>query len=152
MSSLVKQFHLTASQAHAIKNKDTARNHVLINDRLVDDWGRNLQVSSTLRCLAKAGWEVVESSHGIPVSYIPMGLDATIAYDFAGFKDDKFYRCASHHRCTRFLGEIKAKIYGRKGDISIEVESFILKEIPAKPRTPAVTAQIQDAAVSWWKH
>ncbi len=58
---------------------------VLIQGEYVDGLGGGIcQVSSTLYNAAlKAGMDVVQRSpHGRPVSYVPLGRDATVAYDY----------------------------------------------------------------------
>lgn len=110
---------------------------VLIDGRLVDDWGGGIcQVSSTLYvALLKAGFEVVERhNHGIPVAYIPMGLDATIAYDLLDLKMKNCTGVPVIIDIGAHWGELIAKVYGRKVDVSIEVESIILEEFPAEVR------------------
>lgn len=62
---------------------------VIINDKLVPDYGGGVcQVATTLyNAVLLAGLTVVERSpHTLPVSYVPVGKDATIAGDIIDFK------------------------------------------------------------------
>lgn len=58
---------------------------VIMEDRLIEDVGGGVcQVSSTLYNAALlAGLEIVaRSSHSLPPSYVPLGRDATVAFDY----------------------------------------------------------------------
>jgi len=62
---------------------------VIVNDQLALGVGGGIcQVSSTLYNSAlKAGLTIVERhNHGLPVAYLPPGLDATVAYDYLDLK------------------------------------------------------------------
>lgn len=62
---------------------------VIINNELVPDLGGGVcQVSTTLyNSLLLADFEIVERvNHSIPVSYAPVGRDATVAYGWIDFK------------------------------------------------------------------
>ena len=62
---------------------------VIVNDQLTLGIGGGIcQLSSTLYNSAlKAGLTIVERhNHGLPVAYLPPGLDATVAYDYLDLK------------------------------------------------------------------
>ena len=62
---------------------------VIVNNELVQGPGGGVcQVSTTLyNCVLLAGLEVVErSNHSLPVSYVPIGRDATVVYEAIDFK------------------------------------------------------------------
>ena len=115
--------------------------HVYSGNKVVDGIGGGIcQVSSTLyNAVVLADLEIVyRTNHSIPVSYVPLGRDATVSYgtiDFK-FKNDKatpvkFEVIADGNRLT-------VNIYGRKKykkDISIETNvtgsvPFSTTEIP----------------------
>ena len=90
---------------------------VFINEDLIDDWGGGIcQVSSTLYNAALlADMTIIErSAHYQPVSYVPIGLDATV--DFDSMLDLKIQN--SLHNSLFIMAEIKGneivvRIYGR---------------------------------------
>ena len=101
---------------------------VIINDEFVDDIGGGIcQVSTTLFNTALlANLEIEErSSHSLPVSYVPIGRDATVSY---GSLDFKFSNNTADYLYlkTTVQGEyITIKIFGNtvyKRDVTIESE------------------------------
>jgi vancomycin resistance protein YoaR len=99
---------------------------VIINDEFVDDIGGGIcQVSTTLfNSALLANLEIEErSSHSLPVSYVPIGRDATVSY---GSLDFKFSNSTADYLYlkTSVQGEyITIKIFGNtayKSDVSIE--------------------------------
>lgn len=62
--------------------------NVIIDNQMAKDYGGGVcQVSSTLYNTAlDAGMEIIERhSHGLPVTYVPPGRDATVSYGFLDF-------------------------------------------------------------------
>jgi len=62
---------------------------IIVNGELIPGVGGGIcQVSSTLYNAAlKAGLTIVERhNHGLPIAYLPPGLDATVAYDYLDLK------------------------------------------------------------------
>ncbi len=112
---------------------------VIIGDGLVDDYGGGVcQVSTTLYvAMLKAGFKVQERyAHGLPVTYVPLGLDATVSYDYLDMKMNNAGDAPFVLAIYAVDGVLTAKVYGQDpGDFRIEVESSILKEIPAEPAT-----------------
>jgi len=81
---------------------------VIVDGQLAEGYGGGIcQVSSTLfNAAAEAGMTVVERhAHGKTVGYVPVGMDATVAY---GLKDFRFVNPYD------FPVKIKAKTYGDK--------------------------------------
>lgn len=93
------------------------------------------QVSTTLyQAVLKSDMEVTSRrNHGLPVGYVPMGQDATIAY---GYIDFKFVNNKNFPVYIEMLvrgGEIYAKLYGKKADnIYVNLESEVLEVIEPK--------------------
>lgn len=88
---------------------------VIVNNQLVDGLGGGVcQVSTTLyNSVLLAGLEVVSrSNHSIPVSYVPPGRDATVAYDTIDFVFRN--NTPSHIYIKTFVsgGQATVKIYG----------------------------------------
>lgn len=112
---------------------------VIVGDELVDDYGGGVcQVSTTLYvAMLKAGLKVQERyAHGLPVSYVPLGFDATVSYDYLDLKMKNTGDAPFVVTMEAKDGVLTAKVFGRDpGDFRIEVESSIIKEIPAEPVT-----------------
>ncbi|QUL98780.1 MAG: VanW family protein [Candidatus Fermentithermobacillus carboniphilus] len=109
---------------------------VFVGNEIVDDFGGGVcQVSTTLYvALCKAGFQVVERhNHGMPVAYVPLGLDATVVFDLLDLKmkNDTGFPCVI--KAETGQGRITVKVFGKKENgLSIEVESRIIEEIPAE--------------------
>jgi len=88
---------------------------VIVNNRLVDGPGGGVcQVSSTLyNAVLLANLQILErANHSLPVSYVPMGRDATVSY---GYIDFRFRNDTESYIYLRSLvegGQITFKIYG----------------------------------------
>ncbi len=110
---------------------------VIVGGGLVDDYGGGVcQVSTTLYiAMLEAGLQVRERyAHGLPVSYVPLGWDATVSY---GYLDLKMKNASDSPYVFDLVardGAITARVFGRDmGSLRIAVESSIVKEIPAEP-------------------
>lgn len=109
---------------------------VIINNELVDGLGGGVcQVSTTLyNCILLANLEVVErTNHSLPVSYVPIGRDATVVYDAIDLKFRN--NTDSYLYIKSFInnGRLTFKIYGNtayKRDVS--VYSWVTQEIEPK--------------------
>ncbi|HHT85597.1 MAG TPA: hypothetical protein GXZ88_07545 [Firmicutes bacterium] len=116
---------------------------VFIGDQVVDDYGGGVcQVSTTLYvALLKAGFEIVERyNHGMPVSYVPLGLDATVAYDILDLKMKNCLDAPCILKTEAKDGCLTVKVFGKKvPDLVIELEARVVKEIPAQPVSDSVT-------------
>lgn len=100
---------------------------IVFRDEFVPGVGGGVcQVSSTLYNAALlAGLEIVErSNHSLPVWYVPLGRDATVAY---GWKDLKFRNNTSGYLLIRTRvrgGALTVKIFGNteeKKDVQLKV-------------------------------
>lgn len=93
------------------------------------------QVSTTLYQMAlKSDMEIISrQNHGLPVSYVPMGQDATVAY---GYIDFKFKNNKEYPVYIEGLVEgstLYMRLYGKKtNNIYINLESRILEVIEPK--------------------
>ncbi len=99
---------------------------VIIDNELVEGLGGGVcQVSSTLyNAVLLAGIEIVErSNHSLPVSYVPIGRDATVVYGVVDFKfQNNTGRCL-YLKTMVNNGELTIKIFGdtsRKYKVVIE--------------------------------
>ncbi len=110
-----------------------------VNEETVDDYGGGVcQVSTTLYVsMLKAGFAVAERyCHAKPVEYVPMGLDATVTYDYLDLKMTNTSDAPHLLRVVSRGGELVAEVFGRPSkDLKIEIESRVLKEFPAQGNT-----------------
>lgn len=115
---------------------------VIVGERYEDDYGGGVcQVSTTAYvAMLQAGFSIRERyCHGLPVDYVPLGLDATVAWDYLDLKmtNPGPYPCILRARVTG--GALTVDVFGKRiPGLKIEVESRILQEIPAvQPSQPA---------------
>lgn len=106
---------------------------VIVDNEFVDGLGGGVcQVSTTLyNCVLLAGLEVVERTcHSLPVSYVPIGRDATVVYgaidfSFCNNTDDYIY-------VKSFVsgGQLGIKIYGNTAHKKdVQVNTWVTQEI-----------------------
>lgn len=109
---------------------------VIVNDQLVDGVGGGVcQVSTTLyNAVLLAGLELIERhNHSLPVTYVPVGQDATVVY---GALDFRFYNSTSH--CVYLKTEVKTnqltiKIFGNTtNNPTITVKSWVAQVLEPK--------------------
>lgn len=106
---------------------------VIINNEFVDGLGGGVcQVSTTLyNSVLLANLEVVErSNHSLPVSYVPIGQDATVVYDNVDFKFRNNTGSYLYTKALVYGGQITLKFYGNtayKRDVS--VNTWVTQEI-----------------------
>ena len=116
-----------------------------VGEETVDDYGGGVcQVSTTVYvALLQAGFGVVERyCHAKPVDYVPMGLDATVVYDYLDLKMVNVGDAPCLLRVTASNGALTADVFGRlEPDLRIEVESLVLKEFPAETPVKGQDAQ-----------
>jgi vancomycin resistance protein YoaR len=128
---------------------------VILNGKLVPGIGGGIcQVSTTLyNAVLRAGLEIVERrSHSLPVSYAPLGQDATFASGYINFK---FRNSSGKHLLIRTSSEgsrLTVKLFGTlERNVSYEIKSATLKEIdpPKKfvmnPTLPKGSVQLLQA-------
>lgn len=83
-----KNFKWSEIIGPASKEQGYVLGNVIIDNQMAKDYGGGVcQVSSTLYNTAlDAGMEIIERhSHGLPVTYVPPGRDATVSYGFLDF-------------------------------------------------------------------
>lgn len=127
-------FSFNAATGPRSKERGYRMAGVFFGDDLIDDYGGGVcQVSTTLYiALLKAGLTVEERyNHGIPVSYVPLGMDATVVFDLLDLKIRNAQEFPVLISAKTQGGAITACVFGsRKDDLDIVIESRVLKEIP----------------------
>lgn len=111
--------------------------HVILGNNFTDDFGGGIcQVSSTLyNAVLKLDLKISERTHhSIPISYIPLGRDATVNY---GSSDLKFINNKKYPIYIKAIANndnVEFKIYSNNelNKISIEIESKVEKVIKPK--------------------
>lgn len=107
---------------------------VVVGSKLVDDYGGGVcQVSSTVYVsMLKAGLTVVERhNHGLPVSYIPLGLDATVSYEYLDLKMRNDFDFPVLVDTLVSGGMLSCAVYGMPAaSFSVELQTKVLSEIP----------------------
>jgi vancomycin resistance protein YoaR len=106
---------------------------VILNGKMVPGIGGGIcQVSTTLyNAVLRAGLEIVERrNHSLPVSYAPLGQDATFAEGYINFKfrnsTDKYILI----RTSSEGGRLTVKLFGSLDvGVSYEIKSVTLQEI-----------------------
>jgi vancomycin resistance protein YoaR len=110
---------------------------VIVGERLEDDYGGGVcQVSTTVYvAMLQAGFTITERyCHGLPVDYVPLGLDATVAWDYLDLKMTNPGPAPCILRARTSPGTLTVDVFGKRTPgLKIEVESRVLKEIPAGP-------------------
>jgi len=106
---------------------------VIINNELVDGLGGGVcQVSTTLyNCILLANLEVVErTNHSLPVSYVPIGRDATVVYDVLDLKFRNNTGSYIYIKSYIAGGRLTFKIYGNTAcKKEIQVNSWVTREL-----------------------
>lgn len=127
---------------------------IIVNNEFVDGLGGGVcQVSTTLyNCVLLANLEIVERvCHSLPVSYVPIGRDATVVYDAIDFifrnNTDSYLLIKTYVSAS----QVTFKIFGNssfKRDVSVyswiteEIEPpVVYKEDPNLPRGEQVVVQ-----------
>jgi len=107
--------------------------NVIVGNKLEEDLGGGVcQVSTTLYNAVLLADLAVEqrSNHSIPVSYVPVGRDAAVAYDYLDFKFKNVLD--SHVLIKTFIGSdsLTVKIYGAPDPHKqVQIESRVTKTI-----------------------
>ena len=100
--------------------------HVYSGNKVVEGIGGGIcQVSSTLyNAVVRADLEIVyRTNHSIPVSYVPIGCDATVSYGTIDFKFKNNKDTPVKIECIADGNNLTVNIYGRKKylkDITVE--------------------------------
>ncbi|NQS76639.1 MAG: vanomycin resistance protein VanB [Peptococcaceae bacterium] len=106
---------------------------VIVNNELVDGLGGGVcQVSTTLyNSVLLANLEIVERyNHSMPISYVPIGRDATVVYDALDFKFSNNTADYLYLKSYIGSGQITINIYGNttyKKDV--RVEAYVTREL-----------------------
>lgn len=118
------------------------------------------QVSSTLynACLT-AGMNIVERhNHSVAVGYVPVGLDATVAYPYRDFKFKNTADSAIYINAFTRGSQLWVKIYGKRAEpIRVKIERYIDKTIPyttvekPDPSLAPGTAKVEHQGVPGYK-
>jgi vancomycin resistance protein YoaR len=97
--------------------------------------------------MLKAGFEATERyCHAKPVTYVPMGLDATVAYGYLDLRMTNPGDAPCLVRATAKGGRLTAEVFGMPlPDLRIEIESKVLKEFPPDA---GVQAPVVEGAVA----
>lgn len=88
---------------------------VIVGNTLEPGLGGGIcQVSSTLyNAVLLAGLEIVERhNHGLAVSYVPLGMDATVAYGFLDFRFKNNTDYPIYIRAVAGAGKLQISVYG----------------------------------------
>jgi vancomycin resistance protein YoaR len=108
---------------------------VIVDGKIVPGIGGGIcQVSTTLyNAVLRAGLEVVERrNHSLPISYAPLGQDATFAQGYINFK---FRNNTGHYvliRTETDERQITVKLFGNTPvGMTYEVESNVVQTLPA---------------------
>jgi len=108
--------------------------HVYSGSKVVDGIGGGIcQVSSTLyNAVVLADLEIVyRTNHSLPVSYVPLGRDATVSYGSIDFKFKNNKATPIKFELIADGSYLTVNVYGRKKYIKdISVETSILGSIP----------------------
>ncbi|MCZ8523587.1 MULTISPECIES: VanW family protein [Paenibacillus] len=107
---------------------------VIVNGKLVPGVGGGIcQVSSTLyNAVLRAGLTIVERrNHSLPVSYVPLGQDATFATGHIGFK---FRNSTEHYLLIRTSAtdrSMTVKLYGQSPpELTYDIVSKTVETLP----------------------
>lgn len=109
---------------------------VIINNRLVDGVGGGVcQVSSTLyNAVLLANLEVLErTNHSLPVSYVPVGRDATVVYGAIDFRFRNNTESYIYIRSVVSGNRLTFKIYGNTDyKVPVEIRNRITEVLEPK--------------------
>lgn len=112
---------------------------VIYNGKLVPGVGGGIcQVSSTLyNAVLRAGLEIVERrNHSLPVSYVPLGQDATYSDGYINFRFRNSSDAFILVRTVTESNKLTVKIFGNlPASVTYEIESFTLQELAAPVKT-----------------
>jgi hypothetical protein len=111
---------------------------VILNGKLVPGIGGGIcQVSSTLyNAVLRAGLQIIERrNHSLPVSYVPLGQDATYATGYINFR---FRNSSEHYLLIRTAienNQLTIKLFGTiPQDKSYEIKSEVVERIQPSTR------------------
>lgn len=103
--------------------------YVIVGNRFEPGLGGGVcQVSSTLyNAVLLAGLEIVERhNHGLAITYVPMGLDATVSYGTQDFQFKNTTSSPIYIRAVTNGGELTISTYGNlKDKVNVKLTHFI---------------------------
>ncbi|MBD0384145.1 VanW family protein [Paenibacillus sedimenti] len=106
---------------------------VILNGKLVPGIGGGIcQVSSTLyNAVLRSGLEIIERrNHSLPVSYVPLGQDATFASGYINFKFRNNTGAYLLIRAVTTDRDVTVKLFGRSPSTdTYDIESKIIEKI-----------------------
>ncbi|MNI01474.1 Vancomycin B-type resistance protein VanW [compost metagenome] len=106
---------------------------VILNGKLVPGIGGGIcQVSTTLyHAVLRSGLEIVERrNHSLPISYAPLGQDATYSSGYINFKFRNNTGAYLLIRTSTSANQVTVQFFGRMPDnITYEIESTILQTL-----------------------
>ncbi len=144
-------FSFNRSVGPRTKDRGYEKAPVFVGDQTVDDYGGGVcQVSTTLYIsMLKAGFQIAERyCHAKPVDYVPLGFDATVAYDYLDLRMTNPGPAPCLVRVKTSKGKLLAEVFGQaRPDLAIEVESRVLKEMPAETPPPPLDPSVAPPAV-----
>jgi vancomycin resistance protein YoaR len=133
--------------------------HVYVGNRVEDGVGGGIcQVSSTLyNAVVLSDLKIVtRTNHSLPVSYVPMGRDATVSYGSIDFKFENNTKMPIKISASASGGLAQISIYGTKENPgrTVSIESVCTATYPAQleqiedPTLPEGTVQVEQAGSS----
>lgn len=109
---------------------------VIVDDEIVDGPGGGVcQVSTTLyQAVVRSGLQIVKrSKHTLPVSYVPIGADAAVAYDYMDLVFKNNTELPIYLICEVIGSDVVVTVHGRplEDGVEIKIVNEILEKIPA---------------------
>lgn len=118
--------------------------NVVVGNRLVPDIGGGIcQVTTTLFvAAAKSGLDFPEiHNHGIPVDYVPPGLDAAVAWDYLDLKITNNFDYPVVFGAWVEDGTVTVRIFGKPSESTYDLEPVILEEYPQEGMNPGLLVE-----------
>lgn len=111
---------------------------VIVNNQVVDGLGGGVcQVSSTLyNAVLLSNLQIVErTSHSRPVSYYPLGLDATVAYNYLDFKFKNNTPYYVIIKASSGNGRVAIRLFGHTAPPAVSLSNQIVNNISPTSKT-----------------
>lgn len=105
---------------------------VIVNNQVVDGLGGGVcQVSSTLyNAVLLSNLQIIErTSHSRPVSYYPLGLDATVAYNYLDFKFKNNTPYYIMIKASSGNGQLTIRLFGHTAPPAVSLSNQIINNI-----------------------
>ncbi|MDR3271810.1 MAG: VanW family protein [Peptococcaceae bacterium] len=107
--------------------------YIIVNNEFVLGTGGGIcQVSSTLYNAALLANLDIEqrAQHALAVAYVPLGRDATVNYPNLDLQFRNNTASVIYIRTYAEGGEMRVRLYGRKSDVSVQVDNYTRSVIP----------------------